>query len=219
MSGKTSELGGRIRTSGDAALWENNDPLSVASLRLRANNANHYLDEAGQLLVCYPEDGGRSTATDVGSTWEQVAEFGPVPILIDSSGIAYPVRVRLHGASTSTNGEFAIVQCGEGLWREALTDTGIESSTTNVLKALDSTGSSAWLTLTDEASTTKTVLQMDLRQSQQTVVWEKTPEAAGGGAILYVKVGLCWFYVLGRCSSSTCDIELNGLYCSEFVGP
>lgn len=203
----TSPWGGRIvmPALGIGSGSSNEAPADTAFHLAMMNNAMHWADESGSVLVC---DSGFdvSLGSDANTKFNHLITWGPFNLRVGVDGIAFPIRTRLAGyRSVSDTTTFRLVVSTMRLLEAEMLANG-----TNVQAATTNSATDAWLgedLLTFDESKTIDML----RSSVSTLT-------AVGGTPLGVEVYQGWVSVWAQSGASSSGAHLTGVYAAEYVG-
>ena len=195
----------------EIAQLDTDEPVDTAHARILINNALHFADEAGQVLVAFPPISGRSmeSVPNVVSTWTRITAFGPFALRVQSDGTPYPVVVQLAGVTSGA---------GPVTFRVALTPDDDDDERAEILAAGDNTSDAstssttlAWLTMGTSPITLTPAKASAMTQTLSTI------DAVGGDPVS-VRVCLCRVAVWGQYTGSKSQPILHGLYAREYIG-
>ena len=185
------------------------EPFDTLLALTLANNALHLADSAGQVRVAYHGRTGEALtgATPTSTTlFEHVARFGPLPLMLRSDGMPYPMRVILAGRSgqAGATSTFRAVLSAAHAVRAELSAVGA-----NVGVFTTTSVTTAWLT---PALLTLTVEQTS--DAQQVLL----ARDAVGGVQTTVSAIMCVLDVWVRTSTTASTPSLTGVYAAEYIG-
>ena len=189
------------------------DAFDVSQSQALANNANHFADSCGQVLVDWAEDAAPLTPSVVTiDTWQPIESWGPFNLKVREDGSAFPIRVRVaaRGGNTGANTiRVRVAVCAPGRERIEIVEGG-----DNVHEARATSSSSAWLT---PFSGFSTLLNLSRAKTEGCMVGGPVLDGVGGS---YVSQYFCEavITVWGYTPSAQEPVQLVGLYCAEWTG-
>jgi len=223
----TSIYEGRLLTG---RTWDANAAADARHVRdIVQNNALHWADESGQVLVNFVQT---SLSFDAGgggfaenpveyNEWRHVVSFGPFPVRLRQNGDTYRFRIRVAGSTPNEgNGKIRVVVCPQTEASGAVqlsTDYVFETAT---LGADDPTP--RWLTGASLGSNAWTT--MIYAPASVTSDWLTTTSTLTNvsGNAVSVEQCLVSFNVFTYTTTSTASdepgVSLDGLYIAEYIG-